>query len=168
MGGSTALVFGLTAPVRKTKPQKSIYYVPDTEYETECAACHIAFLPGFLPTRSWTKMMDTLENHFGENAALDPEPKDRILRYLVANGTDSKRSSPRSKRIGKLIPINQSPLRITETPFWVRRHGSIRDWVWKRKDVTSKAKCDSCHREAKTGVFEDHNVSVPKDQWWEW
>jgi len=40
-------------------------------YIDECAACHMAYPTGFLPERSWQKMMGSLDDHFGENAELD-------------------------------------------------------------------------------------------------
>jgi Dihaem cytochrome c len=142
---------------------RSVAYVENKTYQAECTACHIGFLPGFLPARSWTKMMNELEDHFGENAALDEEPRQEILAYLTANAADHPSSTNRSKKIAKLIPADESPQRITELAWWTRRHGSVREWVWKRKGVESKAKCNACHREADKGLFDEHDVQVPKE-----
>ena len=141
---------------------KSIAFVENKTYQTECTACHIGYLPGFLPARSWTKMMDDLENHFGENASLDDEPRQEIHDFLVAHAADQKSSTRRSKKIADLIPKDDAPLRITETAFWQRRHGSVRAWVWKRPAVESRAKCNACHRDAEKGIFDEHDVQVPK------
>lgn len=142
---------------------RSVAYVENKTYQAECTACHIGFLPGFLPVRSWTKMMNELDDHFGENAALDDEPRQEILTYLVTNAADHKDSTRRSKKIASLIPAEESPQRISELTWWKRRHGSVREWVWKRKGVESKAKCNACHREAEKGLFDEHEVRVPKD-----
>ena len=40
-------------------------------YKEECGSCHMAYPPGLLPARSWTKVMSGLDNHFGDNAELD-------------------------------------------------------------------------------------------------
>lgn len=142
---------------------RSIPFVENKTYQTECTSCHLGFLPGFLPARSWTKMMDELEDHFGENAALDDGPRQEILKFLVANAADKKKSTRRSQKIAQLIPKDESPQRITELTWWTRRHGSVREWVWKRKGVESKAKCNACHRDAEKGVFDEHDVRVPKE-----
>jgi cytochrome c553 len=41
------------------------------QYEAECGSCHMAYAPGMLPARSWTKMLAGLDAHFGQNAELD-------------------------------------------------------------------------------------------------
>ena len=55
----------------------------------ECGGCHIAFPPQMLPSRSWTKMMGDLANHFGENATLDQAVQDDIATYLAAHAADA-------------------------------------------------------------------------------
>ena len=37
----------------------------------ECSACHFAFPAAMLPSASWTRLMSSLESHFGEDASLD-------------------------------------------------------------------------------------------------
>jgi mono/diheme cytochrome c family protein len=32
-------------------------------YKQECAACHMAYPPGLLPARSWTRIMSGLDKH---------------------------------------------------------------------------------------------------------
>ena len=41
--------------------------------EEECSACHLAFPAAMLPSTSWTRLMSSLESHFGEDASLDEE-----------------------------------------------------------------------------------------------
>jgi nitrate/TMAO reductase-like tetraheme cytochrome c subunit len=42
--------------------------VTDATAKQECGTCHMAFQPGFLPARSWNRIMDGLADHFGEDA----------------------------------------------------------------------------------------------------
>ena len=92
--------------------------------------------------------MATLSNHFGEDASLGEDETKEILEYLMKHSADTKAASPRSKRIARMIPKDEKPLRITETPFWERRHYSIKRYVFDRKEIASKAKCEACHRDA--------------------
>lgn len=141
---------------------KSIKFVSTPIYKEECGSCHLAFLPGFLPKRSWEKMMATLDDHFGENASLDDDPRQEITTFLVGNAADAKTSTPRSKRIAKMVAESESPLRITETVFWQRKHYSIKRYVWKREKIGTKAKCEACHRDADKGQYSEFDVNVPR------
>lgn len=141
---------------------KSIRYVKYQLYEDECASCHVGFLPGFLPQRSWKVLMNGLENHFGEDATFDKDDEKKILKYLLLNSADAKRSTHRSKKIAKLIDRKSRPIRITETPFWQRKHYSIKRYVWDREGVKSKANCGSCHKDAAKGLFSEYDVNIPE------
>lgn len=141
---------------------KSIAFVDNKAYTTECTSCHVGFLPGFLPDRSWKKLMGDLENHFGENASLDDGPRNEILKYVTANAADKPTASARSHKIARMIPAKETPLRITETPFWVKKHASIKSYVWKRPSIKSKSGCDTCHRDAAKGIYDEHDVHIPK------
>lgn len=135
-------------------------------YAEECGACHITYPAEMLPSRSWKKLMNGLENHFGENAGLEKEPQTEITTFLVKHAADSKKSSLRSMKFVKSIPSNDIPLRITETPYWRQKHSAIKGFVWKRVEGGSKAKCDSCHKEANKGIFEEATVELPKSDSW--
>jgi hypothetical protein len=154
----------LSDPVPGTdKPNpKSVRYVANETYKEECGSCHLAFLPGFLPARSWKKLMAGLEDHFGENASLDEDVTKTLTAFLVKHAADTKESTRRSKKIARQIPKGEAPLRITETAFWARKHFSVKDWVWKREKVATKAKCEACHRDADKGLYSEYDVDVPK------
>ena len=49
----------------------------------ECGACHIAYLPKFLPATAWTRLFDTLDNHYGEDAAMNPDIKKIVREYYL-------------------------------------------------------------------------------------
>lgn len=142
---------------------RSVAYVENKDYQAECSPCHLAFMPGFLPARSWQKIMGGLADHFGEDASLDEELTADIRKFLVKNAADAKSSTRRSKKIAKLIDPDETPIRITETAFWTRRHGSVRAWVWKRPSIQTKAKCSACHRDAEKGIYDEYDVEIPEN-----
>lgn len=117
----------------------------------ECGACHMAFQPPFLPKRSWEALMKDLGNHFGEDATLtDAAVAQDITAYLVENAGDA---GGRPNNWVRRIPADQTPLRITETPGWVRAHSEeVSAAAWKK--AGSKANCTACHRAAGMGVYE--------------
>ncbi|HRX35468.1 MAG TPA: diheme cytochrome c [Aestuariivirga sp.] len=128
--------------------------LPDIKNEatkTECSACHMAFQPQMLPARSWQAIMGDLANHFGENAELEPAVAEEITAYLVANAADA---NGKKNRLMRRIKDSETPLRITETPWWGRSHqGEVSEASFKR--AGSKANCVACHRGAGKGYYED-------------
>ena len=130
------------------------YYPPVSDPLTakECGDCHMAFQPGFLPARSWKKIMETLPDHFGEDASLPPEKVEHIRKYLMDNAADVRGPRKMLRGVGR----DWTPLRISELPYWVREHREeVPEWKWKDPKVGSKANCKACHRQADKGYYED-------------
>ncbi|MBW8372069.1 MAG: diheme cytochrome c [Thiobacillus sp.] len=130
-------------------------------WQQECASCHLAYSPALLPRASWQRMMGGLEQHFGENASLDPATQADILRFLEANAADSGRSRMGDK-VMQRMDKNATPLRITETRWFVKKHDEVPRATWTRKSVGSAANCAACHRQAEKGVFDEDTVRIPK------
>lgn len=130
-------------------------------WQQECASCHIAYAPSFLPKASWRKIMGGLDQHFGENASLDPATQADILRFLEANAADAG-GSRMGRRVMQGIDTQNPPLRITETRWYVRKHDEVPRSAWSRKSVGSASNCAACHRQAEQGVFDEDTVRIPK------
>ena len=122
--------------------------VNDAATKAECAACHMAFPPSLLPARSWSAIMTTLDDHFGENAMLDEATRAGIEAYLVGAAGDA------NGRTFRAAPPDQTPLRITELDWFVRAH-SYEVSARMREKAGSMANCTACHRGAENGWFED-------------
>jgi hypothetical protein len=127
--------------------------------KTECGACHMPYQPQMLPQRSWRAIIDGLAKHFGEDASLPPAKVAEVLTYLVANAGDA---SGANNRFLRDLPATATPLRITETPRWLREHRNIQPEIWKRASIGSKGNCRACHQGAATGDYNEHRVSIPK------
>ncbi len=132
----------------------------DPVYRQECTACHMAYHPSLLPTASWQALMDNLDDHFGEDASLDPETATTITAFLTANAAETADTKP-ANAFRRLDPA--SPYELTATPFWKRMHGEIPDSVFSAKPVSSKANCAACHRDAEAGAFYPANINIPKE-----
>jgi Dihaem cytochrome c len=129
--------------------------VTDPVVKQECGSCHMVFPPQFLPKRSWQKLLETLSDHFGENASLDEAHRKAILDYLLANAADSPKAGTEGRKFGQSIAAGQTPLRITDTPRWVREHREVQADRWQNPTVKSKANCLACHKAAEQGIYED-------------
>jgi len=112
--------------------------VTDAATLTECGECHMPYQPGLLPAASWNRIMDGLNDHFGESAALPAETVATIRAYLTQNAGSGD---------GRLV-------RITEQRWWLREH-DFDPAIWQRQAVGSKSNCEACHRDAAKGLFDD-------------
>jgi hypothetical protein len=130
-------------------------------WQQECASCHIAYAPALLPKASWRRVMGGLDQHFGENASLDPATQADILRFLEAHAADAGRSEM-GQRAMRGLDAQSAPLRITETRWFVREHDEVPRAVWTRKSVGSAANCAACHRLAEQNRFNEHDIRIPK------
>jgi len=125
-------------------------------YLDECGSCHMAYPPQLLPGASWQKIMQGLEDHFGENAEIDATTGESLENYLVQ--ASSFRSYHKMFRnLG-----NQAPLRITELPYFIHEHDEIPSRFIQANDkVSSLSQCNACHQAAERGQFDEDDVIIP-------
>ena len=139
--------------------------VDNTLYKTECASCHMAFQPGFLPARSWQKLMGGLADHFGDNAELGAAERQAIEAYLVANAADNaggRRSQKFMRSIG-----DTTPLRITEVSYFRSKHREVPARLIKHEKVGSLSNCAACHTRADLGSYAEREINIPGVGRWE-
>jgi hypothetical protein len=129
-----------------------------TVYAENCSDCHGVYSPTLLPAESWKKLMGTLDDHFGEDASLDPETTDQITAYLVEHSAGSVETKPSAVF---MLASGSEPTRITASPFWVKTHGYIPKEVFTVKPVFFRGNCFACHQDAESGWFYPGNVEVP-------
>lgn len=135
--------------------------IPNENWKAECAsACHGAFHPTLLPASSWKRVIANLEEHFGDDASLDDETTEEILRFLLSASAEYSRTEA-SQKILRSIRKGDIPVRITDTPYWIRKHREITDDVYSRGTVVSKSNCVACHPGADVGSFEDEDIHIP-------
>ncbi len=145
------------------KPYRNVKLADNTTWRKECGECHLAFHPSLLPARSWELMMKQQSDHFGDALELDPETTNEITQFLVENSADKGTSEPAHKINARIKP-DETPLRVTETRYWKRKHSAefVDEVYWKSEKVKSKANCGACHLDANTGWFEDSDMRLPK------
>ncbi|MCB1377963.1 MAG: cytochrome b/b6 domain-containing protein [Alphaproteobacteria bacterium] len=132
----------------------------DPTYAKECGDCHNAFHPSLLTAATWTAVMATLDDHFGEDASLAGETATRLVSYLDANAADHW--DTRAANVFRTMGVTD-PLRITGTPYWTRRHGGIEEAVFKSARVASRSNCEACHGDARQGLFTPQAIKIPKE-----
>jgi hypothetical protein len=122
-------------------------------YEKECGGCHFAYQPGWLPQRSWHRLMETLDRHFGENAQLPPELRTQLGAYLDAHAAD-RATNARSREIMRAIAPGDTPTSITKVLYVGGIHGGFLDPAFKGEpQVKTLTQCPACHHKAHRGWF---------------
>ncbi len=108
----------------------------NTSWQSECAACHIAFPAQLLPPSDWRKIMSQLDRHFGTDVSLDSATQQEILDYLQRNGA----SEP-------LLNNPQVLPRITSSERFADKHrGAIR--LWRKGQIKTLTDCPACHKDS--------------------
>ncbi|WP_373071465.1 diheme cytochrome c [Sulfurimonas sp.] len=146
---------------------KGVAPVTNQLYIKECASCHFAYQPGLLPERSWVKLMDNLENHFDTDATIEPEDNQKILRYLVNNSADKFTNYKRSRKINNSIRPCETPIAVSDTPYFRKEHRGIRKDLIEQKDVKSISNCKACHTSADRGIYGERYIDIPNYGRWD-
>lgn len=120
-------------------------------YQQECAACHLAYPAALLPARSWDRIMNGLDQHYGTDASLDAATVQQIGQWLQAHAGTYKRVS---------APPPQD--RITESDWFLRKHRKLDAPVWQHASVKSAANCAACHTRAEQGSFDERELQFPR------
>ncbi|MDY0195472.1 MAG: cytochrome b/b6 domain-containing protein [Sulfurovaceae bacterium] len=138
------------------------YAVLHPEFEAECGSCHITYPPFLLPQKSWTAMMENLEDHFGDDASLDEATMVSILCFLEKNSAENSTHQAAFKITKSLKETNQTVIAITKTPYWKAKHKEIDSRVFLSNKVKSKANCQACHQDIEKGMLENNLIQLPK------
>lgn len=144
-----AAVTGLAFTVGIRAEDAHRYRATNPVWQAECSSCHVAYPPRLLPAESWRTLMAQLDHHFGVDASVDTQAAKTITAFLEAN-------AGRPRRAGG------TPLRITETRWFVHEHDEVPVRVWKSPAVKSAANCEACHTRAARGNFNERGLKMPR------
>lgn len=132
-------------------------------WQEACSDCHMAYHPSLLPNRSWQRMLDEQSEHFGEDLFLLPETVAALRRYAAESAAE-RVERELSWRTLQSLKVGETPMRITDTPYWKHVHREISTDVWNRPAVNGKFNCAACHQDAEQGGFMNDAMSIPDGQ----
>lgn len=144
----------------KSQREKHFRPVSNPTYQNTCGGCHLAYPPGLLPSGSWEKILNRLQDHFGEAVSCEATEQKAIRKYLIENGAD-RSSGKKSVKIMECLK-GTTPRRITEIPYIQRKHRRISKAVFSRNSIGSLSNCRACHQTADQGIFDDEYVVIPE------
>lgn len=154
------LVYLLLAPnslLMSDGNQKMDYEREHSAFYKECISCHTLFPPFLLPQKSWISMMDNLENHFGDDASLDPATTLSIKDFLVKNSAETS-TKESAFRILSSLQNDKNYRAITDTPFWKNRHKKIDKAVYETAEIGKPSNCKACHANIENGLLNNRDI----------
>lgn len=152
---------GILQWLSRLPPPRTLRVIAENAtYQKECGSCHYAFNPSLLPAASWAGLMTGLTEHFGEDASLNHTTTRNLAAWLVDNAAETF-DTESSNRFRQVAPAE--PFRITATPYWIRKHANIAPDVFLRKRVRGKLNCHACHRDARSGLYDDQAITIPEE-----
>ena len=139
---------GLLVATRVAAAERRGLAPVNSTWKSECGACHLAYTPQLLPARSWRALISHLDKHFGTDASPDLAAAAEISAFLERHAGRDRGAT--------------TSLRITDTPWFQRKHRKISDAVWARQAIKSPANCSACHAGAERGDYDDDTVRIPQ------
>jgi mono/diheme cytochrome c family protein len=116
-------------------------------YASECGSCHVAYPTRLLRRADWSRVVGSLDRHYGVDASLDADSLQAVLRHTGANPVAASR--------------NVDLPRITTQPWFRKEHDELEAATFKSESVRSAANCSACHEGAERGEFDEHSIRMP-------
>jgi len=126
------------------------YAVSNEKWVSECGACHLPYSPQLMSAESWRAVMKGLERHFGVDASVDAATARELQAFADSHSASGKRAA------------GPATLRMSETRWFQHKHDELPAGVWKRPAIKSASNCAACHPQADRGIYNEHNVRVPR------
>ncbi len=123
---------------------------PAAVFTEECGACHVAYPGNLMQAADWSKVLGSLDRHYGVDASLDPQA-------LAAVASHLKAKPPASKAGDK----SQALPRITTSSWFRKEHDEVSAKAWSSPAVKSAANCSACHPGAERGDFDEQSIRIP-------
>ncbi len=137
-------------------------HLPDNKvWRESCSTCHVPYHPSLMPARFWNALLDRPDDHFGMQWPFDKATLAEIRAFLQEHAAETA-TTEAGYKIDKSIPADQTPGRITLTPFWIDKHARIDAKTWADPAVGSKSNCLGCHRDAELGTYDDAAIRLPR------
>jgi hypothetical protein len=126
--------------------------IPDhPKWKAECGSCHVVYPPQLLTEGGWQRLVAELDTHFGVSATLNNKDNQEILDFLKRNSGSGWNGMS-----------SESGIRITDTPWFIRKHRKVPNKIWfDTTSVKSPSNCTACHVDAEHGDWSAKSVRIP-------
>ena len=90
----------------------------------------------------------------------------KIEEYLIKNAGESAVYKHYRKIINS-ISKTDTPLRISETKYFIKEHREIPKRLIEQKEVSSISNCNLCHTTADKGEYRERGINIPNYGKWD-
>jgi cytochrome b len=132
-------------------------------YYHDCGDCHKTYPPFILPKKSWKRIMDGLDNHFGEELTdqnVSQAARISIRRFLYDHSAEHSTREVSFKMLQSIGDRN--PKSTSKVMYWRETHADIDPSVYKRKSIKDRSHCWACHKDFEYGNLDDINIKIPQ------
>jgi cytochrome b len=153
------IAFDTQSPFVKSKFPEINFKEESPVFYNKCSKCHKIYPPYLLPQKSWLRIMDGLDNHFGEKITdqnISKENQIEISRYLIQNSSEHS-TREAALRITEST-LEERPIAITKTQYWRDTHKDIPLSAYEDKKIKDKSNCFACHKDIEKGNLEDRDI----------
>jgi hypothetical protein len=120
----------------RTRPRPGVAAdrAAEAVYRQGCGAPRVPYASHLLPATSWRAVLTTLDQHFGEDAAVDDTVRATLERWLAGTSAAADQSSSKH---GRALP-GDAPPRITEQRWFASEHRKIAADVVRRPSMRDR------------------------------
>ena len=147
----------------KSRFEKRDFQAENSAFYEKCGKCHKTYPPFMLPYDSWVRLMDGLENHFGEQITennITQSEQMNIKAYLLSHSAETSTHKMAFKTLESLGDMR--PISMSKVPYWREAHQSIEKSIFKSLHVKDASNCFACHPDFEYGIFENTRIHIPK------
>jgi len=149
--------------VTQSRFQKRDFQTENSTFFVKCSKCHKIYPPFMLPNDSWIRLMDGLNNHFGEQITENNITKSEqtiIKAYLLTQSAEHSTHKIAFKTLESLGEMR--PISMSKVPYWRESHKRIDKTIYKQLSVKNASNCFACHPDFEYGVFDNTRIHIPK------
>jgi len=146
----------------KSRFEKQDFQAQNPLFYEKCSACHKLYPPFMLPQDSWVRLMDGLENHFGEQITdqnISRGEQMSIKAYLLRHSAESSTQKIAFKTLDSLGTMR--PISMSKVPYWREVHKGIEKRVYQSLHVKDASNCFACHPDFEYGILDATRIHIP-------
>lgn len=149
--------------VTQSRFQKRDFQMENSTFFEKCSKCHKIYPPFMLPNDSWIRLMDGLNNHFGEQITennITKSEQTTIKAYLLTQSAEQSTHKIAFKTLESLGEMR--PISMSKVPYWRESHKGIDKTIYKQLGIKDASNCFACHPDFEYGVFDNTRIHIPK------
>ena len=143
--------------------EKHDFKLENPAFFEQCGKCHKTYPPFMLPSDSWARLMDGLDNHFGEHITeqnITTHEQIRIKSYLLSHSAEHSTHKVAFKTLNSLGSMR--PISMRKVPYWRETHQNMDKDAFNTLHVKNAANCFACHPDFEYGILDMTRVRIPK------